>query len=38
MKESKTKCEACSLCGEVYDENQLVEFKGKKICHECLGT
>ena len=36
MKESKTKSEACSLCGEVYDENELVEFEGKKVCPECL--
>ena len=36
MKESKIKCEACSLCGEVYDENELVEFEGKKICPECF--
>ena len=38
MKESKTKCAACSICGVVYEENKLVELDGKKMCHECLSS
>ena len=36
MKESKTKNEACSFCGEVYAEEILTVLDGKKICPECL--
>lgn len=38
MKESKIKCEACSICGEVYTEEKLVELDGKRICPECLAS
>ena len=36
MKESKPKCETCSICGVVHDENKLFEFGGKKLCSACL--
>ena len=36
MKEIKTKSEACSLCGEICDENELVEFEGKKFVPNVL--
>ena len=36
MKESKTKCEPCSICGVVHEIEKLVEFDGKKLCFECL--
>ncbi len=36
MKESKKKCEACSICGEVYEEDRLKELDGKRICPECF--
>lgn len=38
MKESKKKCESCSICGEVYTEDKLVELDGKRICPECLAS
>ena len=36
MKESKTKCETCSLCDEVYPEDKLTKLDGKHLCLECL--
>ena len=36
MEENKTKCEACSFCGEVYPEYKLAELDGKRLCSECL--
>jgi len=36
MKESKHKCETCSLCGEVYTDDKLTELDGKRLCPECL--
>jgi len=36
MKESKQKCEACSICGEVFTDDKLTELDGKRLCSECL--
>ena len=36
MKESKPKCEVCSICGEVFTDDKLVELDGKRLCPECL--
>ncbi|MBR6509448.1 MAG: amidoligase family protein [Clostridia bacterium] len=36
MKESKTKCESCSICGSVHTEDLLTKFEGEQLCPECL--